>query len=197
LHRLWVLVTDCGDTAVTLPLALLVLVFLVGVRERRLAFYWVLMVLACGAAIGALKLVFGACTSRFGFLEIVSPSGHTAMSTAIYGSLALLVGASVRGPGRWAAYLAAAVLIAGIAVSRVMLQIHDAPEVVVGLIVGIGAAAGFRATLRHGPAPHLPVAWLALAGLAVAVAMHGTHWMVEPAVRHLAGSFRLVLPWCR
>ena len=102
MHRLWGLVTDCGDAAVTLPLALLVLVFLIVVRERPLALYWLLMVLGCGAAIGALKLLFGACTSRLGFLGIVSPSGHTAMSTAIYGSLALLIGGSLPRPGRLA-----------------------------------------------------------------------------------------------
>ena len=49
----------------------------------------------CAAAIGVLKLVFGACSHRLTMLQIHSPSGHTAMSTAIYGSLALLIGASL------------------------------------------------------------------------------------------------------
>jgi membrane-associated phospholipid phosphatase len=197
LHRLWVHVTDCGDVAVTLPLALLVLVVLLVVRERRLALYWLLTVAGCGAAIGALKLAFGACGSRFGPLDIVSPSGHTAMSTAIYGSLALLVAGSLAPRWRPLAYVAAAVLIAAIAVSRVLLQFHDTPEVVVGLAVGLGAVAGFRWAARRVPAPDLPVFWLMLGALAVVVAMHGSRWMVEPGVHRLAGYLRLTLPWCR
>jgi membrane-associated phospholipid phosphatase len=197
LHRLWILVTDCGDSAVTLPLALLVLLFLAVARERRLALLWLLAVAGCGAVIGVLKIVFGACTSRLGFLEIVSPSGHTAMSTAIYVSLALLIGTALSAGRRPLVWLVAALLVAAIAVSRIVLHFHDAPEVVVGLAVGLGAAGFFAVRLRREPAPCLPIPWLALGGLAVVVVMHGTRWMIEPAVHDLAWNFRLVLPWCR
>jgi len=196
-HRLLGVVTDCGDSAVTLPLALLVFVVLLVVHERRIALRWVLMVAGCGAAIGALKLVFGACTPRLGFLHIVSPSGHTAMSTGIYGSLALLFGSSLRPASRRAITTAAVLLIAVIAVSRVLLHFHDTPEIILGLLVGLLAVAWFRAALRRGPPRGLPVAWLALGGLAVVLAMHGTRANVEPDVRALAGWLRLSVPWCR
>jgi membrane-associated phospholipid phosphatase len=190
-------VTDCGDAAVTLPLALLVLVFLLAARERLLALYWLLMVAGCAAAIGVLKLIFGACGGRLETLEVISPSGHTAMSTAIYGSLALLVAPSL--PARWRPLVlaAAALLIAGIAISRVALRFHDLPEVALGLVIGIGAVAGFHAAMRRGAAPVLPVVWLMLAGLAVVAVMHGTRLNIEPGVRGLAGALRLSLPWCR
>jgi undecaprenyl-diphosphatase len=193
-HRLWVLVTDCGDAAVTLPLALLVFIFLVAARERLFALYWLLMVAGCGAAIGVLKLIFGACGGR---LEVISPSGHTAMSTAIYGSLALLVAVSL--PARWRplALAAVALLIAAIAISRVVLRFHDLPEVVLGLVVGIGAVAGFYVAMRRGAVPVLPVVWLMLGGLVVVAVMHGTRLNIEPGVRGLAGALRLSLPWCR
>jgi membrane-associated phospholipid phosphatase len=196
-HRLWVLVTDCGDAAVTLPLALLVLVFLLVARERLFALYWLLMVVGCGAAIGVLKLIFGACGGRLEALEVISPSGHTAMSTAIYGSLALLVAASL--PARWRPLVLAAssLLIAGIAVSRVVLRSHDLPEVALGLVVGIGAVVGFYVAIRRGAVPVLPVVWLMLGGLAVVAVMHGTRLNIEPGVRGLAGALRLSLPWCR
>jgi membrane-associated phospholipid phosphatase len=196
-HRLLVLVTDCGDLAVTLPLALLVFGVLLIAGERRIAVCWLLLVAGCGAAIGALKLLFGACTLRLGFLDIVSPSGHTAMSTAIYGSLALLVGSSLAPLGRRLIGLAAALLLAAIAVSRVLLRFHDTPEVILGLVVGLAAVAWFRATLRREPPHQLPILWLALGGLAVVVAMHGTRANVEHDVRQLAGWLQLVLPWCR
>ncbi|MBV8776996.1 MAG: hypothetical protein JO258_07350, partial [Alphaproteobacteria bacterium] len=88
MHALWVFVTDCGDSAVTLPLALLTLIYLAAIAGRRAALCWLLAVGAAAIAIGLLKLAFGACGPMAGV--IVSPSGHTAMSTAIYGSFAVL-----------------------------------------------------------------------------------------------------------
>jgi membrane-associated phospholipid phosphatase len=196
-HRLWEHITDCGDAAVTLPLAALVLVFLLIARERRIALRWLLTVVGCAAVMGALKLVFGACISRLGGLDIVSPSGHTAMSTAIYGSLALLIGSALP-PGRRQALLAAAaIFVLAIAVSRVVLRMHDTPEIIVGFVVGLAAAAWFRAGLRRVAAPLLPISWLVLGGLAVVVVMHGTRLDIEPQLRQVAGVFRLELPWCR
>jgi len=196
-HRLWVLVTDCGDAAVTLPLALLVLVFLLAARERLFALYWLLMVAGCGAAIGVLKLIFGACGGRLESLGVISPSGHTAMSTAIYGSLALLVAASLSARWRPLVLAAATLLIAAIAISRVVLRFHDLPEVALGLVVGIGAVAVFYAAMRRAAVPVLPVVWLMLGGFAVVAVMHGTRLNIEPGMRGLAGALRLSLPWCR
>jgi membrane-associated phospholipid phosphatase len=196
LHAIWVFVTDCGDGAVTLPLALLTLVFLLAARQPRLALAWVLTVGGCAGAIGMLKLFFGACGTRLAILNIHSPSGHTAISTAIYGSLALLTGASLPPRPRPAVLCTAALLIAAIAGSRVVLHEHVLPEIEIGLLVGLAAVAGFRAMLQHWPAPRLPIVWLALGGTGIVAVMHGTRWMVEPAVHDLSALFRLVLPWC-
>lgn len=192
---MWDFITDFGDSAVTLPLALLILTVLAMAREHRLARDWALTIAGCGAAIVALKLVFGACGSRAGFPGILSPSGHTAISTAVYGGLAVLVGAALPRGRRLPLHLAAAFLIGGIAVSRLVLHRHDAAEIVAGLAVGIAAVALFAATLRS-QKPVLPLAWLALAGLASVALMHGTRWMVEPALHDAAGFLRLAVPWC-
>jgi membrane-associated phospholipid phosphatase len=196
LHSIWVFVTDCGDGAVTLPLALLTLVFLFAARQHRMALAWTLTIGGCAAAIGVLKLVFGACSHRLTMLQIHSPSGHTAMSTAIYGSLALLIGASLPPHPRWAVRWAAALLIAAIAGSRLVLREHVLPEIEIGLIVGLAAIAGFRAMQQRWPSPVLPIGWLAVGGGAIIAVMHGTRWMVEPAVHDLSVLFRLILPWC-
>jgi hypothetical protein len=196
LHAIWVFITDCGDSAVTVPLALLTLIFLVARGERRVAFGWVVAIGGCAGAIAALKLGFGACGQRVPFGDIVSPSGHTAMSAAIYGSLALLVGAQLSPLARRLAYGAAAAGILGIAVSRVALHDHDAAEIAVGLIVGAGAVAIFRAMLGRTPAPALPLGWFLLSGAALVAVMHGTRWMIEPVVHRLAGILRLGLPGC-
>jgi membrane-associated phospholipid phosphatase len=197
LHPLWVFVTDCGDAAVTLPLAVLVLAVLLAVRARRQALAWLAAVAGCGMAIGALKLLFGACGTRVGALAVVSPSGHTAMSAAIYLSLALLVARSLPGAARIAVLAAAVLLVAAIAVSRMVLDFHDAAEVAMGLAVGLAATAGWGLAIRRQPAPALPLFWLALGGLLIVVTMHGTRAPVEPVVRHWAWLFRLGLAWCQ
>ena len=192
----WNFVTDFGDSAVTVPLALLVLVSLVARGQRRLACGWGLAVGGCAATMGALKLLFGACGGMLAS-NIVSPSGHTAMSAGVYGALALLVGVGQPSWRRKALYLIVAACIAAIGWSRVVLHDHTPAEVAIGLAVGSAAVLLFRAMLGQQDAPVLPLKWLAVCGAALVVVMHGTRWMVEPAVHRLAWDFRLILPWCR
>ena len=193
----WNFITDFGDSAVTLPLALLVLIFLFAAGSRRLALAWVLAISGCGAVIGVLKIMFGACGHELTIVHLISPSGHTAMSTAVYGSLALLVSARLPPWQRRTILIAASITIVGIAVSRVALHDHSRSEIAVGFAVGVVAAALFRAALRHYAAPPLPFGWLLLSGGVLVAVMHGTRWMIEPTVHRLAWDFRLDLPFCR
>lgn len=194
---IWNFVTDFGDSAVTVPLALLTLIFMISAGQRRLAFGWVLAIGGCAIAIGALKLVFGACGPWLTTAAIVSPSGHTAMSTAVYGSLALLVAARLSPHHRVLLMIATGIAIVGIAASRVALHDHTPAEIAVGFIVGAGAVAVFRTMLGCLEAPALPLKWLLLGGAAIVAAMHGRRWMIEPAMHRLAWDFRLALPWCQ
>jgi hypothetical protein len=192
----WDIVTDFGDSAITLPLALLTLGFLAVSRQSRLAQAWVAAIGGAAVAIGVLKLGFGACGSRSGFPGILSPSGHTAISTAVYGSLAVLLGTVLPQHPRRLFHLGAALLVGSIAISRWVLHKHDAAEIAVGFAVGITAVAGFRALARR-EAVAFPLGRFALCALAIAAIMHGTRWRIEPAVHDAAGLFRLALPWCR
>lgn len=196
MHDFWVFVTDWGDSAVTVPLALLTLVFLVAARHRRSALFWVSAIVGCAVAIGTLKLIFGACGQRIPLGHIVSPSGHTAMSTAIYGSFALLVAARLPSSRRLAIYAIAAAAIVGIALSRLVLHEHNLPEIALGWLVGGGALVFFGAGLRREAAPPLPLQWLLACGAVLIAVLHGTRWMIEPTLHRLAWDFRLVLPWC-
>jgi membrane-associated phospholipid phosphatase len=197
LSTLWNFVTDFGNSAITVPLALLTLAFLGTAGQRRLALGWVLAIGGCAVAIGVLKLVFGACGAQLALADIMSPSGHTAMSTAVYGSLALLVGAPLAPGRRRALYAASAVAIVAIAVSRVALHDHTYAEIALGFAVGAVAVAVFRTALARHQAPAPPLKWLLLCGAALVALLHGTRWMVEPAVHRLAWDFRLALPFCR
>ena len=122
---MWDFVTDFDDSAVTLPLATWVLIFLMAAGKRRAALAWAAAVVVTGAMMAALKLVFDACGGTAAATHILSPSGHTAMSTVVYGALAVLVAARLGPRGRGTIGAAAAAFIFGIAWRRVALHHHS------------------------------------------------------------------------
>jgi hypothetical protein len=196
LHRIWQFLTDFGDSAITVPVSFLNFSFLIVIGQRRLAIGWGIAILGCAVAIGALKILFAPCDHRLALAILASPSGHAAMSTVVYGSLALLLGPSVPRPLRATVDVAAAFLVAAIAVSRLMLGDHDVAEVTTGLAIGLAALAWFRRVLlAQGPVV-LPVGWLAGAATVVIAVFHGIRWPTERAVHALAGLLHLALPWC-
>lgn len=192
----WKFLTDFGDTAVTVPLALLMACFLLAARQPRVAVGWGLAILGCAGTIAALKVVLAACGQSAGGGGLASPSGHAAMSTAVYGGFAAVIGTALKRPVREAAIAGAAVLMIGIALSRVMLGAHSRLEVAIGLVVGAAALGAILVIVaRHRPR-HLPAGRLLAAALVVALLFHGERWPTEQAIHRLTGVFDFLRPWC-
>ena len=188
--------TDLGDSAVTLPLAALALLYLLLAHWPRAALALAISLAAGGAAIGALKLALQSCGHRLLQTTVIDPSGHVAMSTLIYGALALLLGSALAGAWRGAVYLAFALLIAAIALSRLVLHAHNLGEVLVGLAVGLGALILFHQLHGEPAAGGLRVSRLALSALLLMVAMHGTRWPIEDEIRSMVALIRVGVPEC-
>lgn len=189
---IWGFITDLGDAAVTTPLALLMLCFLVAAKQLRLAIVWAVAILGCAGVISGMKLALEVCGSSSG---LESPSGHAAMSAAVYGGFAAVIGANA---GRWARtalIVGAAALIIAIPLSRVVLHVHTPIEVVVGLAVGLAAVVIILATVARRQ-ERLPVLWLGAAAIVLAMLFHGRRWPAERAIRDLAGWFDMLRPWC-
>ena len=197
MHALWTFVTDFGDTAVTVPLAVVMLGFLAGAREPRVALGWGVAILFCAGLIGSLKLVLFACGDPLAGSGLSSPSGHTAMSTAVYGGFAAVIGANIGRPARSVVFAGAAALIVAIALSRPILGAHSRIEVAVGLAVGSAALALIAAVVARCRPMQLPVGALAMTAIAVALVFHGTRWPAEEGIHHIAGWVEFLLPWCR
>lgn len=196
MHRIWSFVSDFGDTAVTVPLAVVMGCALVAAGHFRMALGWCLAILACAGLIATLKLVLAVCGYHPGVSALASPSGHTAMSTAVYGGFAAVLGARLERPARQAAIAAAAALMLGIAASRAVLHYHSAVEVAVGLAVGSLALAGIVALAGRYRPVRLPLIPVGAAALAVALLLHGERWPAEQAIRRLGFWFDLLRPWC-
>ena len=73
-----------------------------------------------------------------------APSGHTALATITYGSLAAILAVVDRRPVAWLAAAACAAIIAAVAITRVTLAMHTAGDVIAGFAVsaiGVGVFA--------------------------------------------------------
>jgi membrane-associated phospholipid phosphatase len=82
------------------------------------------------------------------------PSGHVAAAIVLYGTLAYLVGRSVRSATARATGWAIAVLVpVVVAVSRLYREMHHLTDVIAGALIGLGACAVAALLARHVPQP--------------------------------------------
>jgi len=133
-------ITDFGDLAILLPLVAVVTAWLIALRQPRTVLWWLGAVAICMSTTAVLKIYFYACPP---LTDLHSPSGHTSLSTLVYGALTLAVAMIVSGWKRAAVLMAGAAFIAAIGVSRILVLAHSVPEVVLGSLIGIGALALF------------------------------------------------------
>ena len=126
---------DFGDSAVLIALVLSAGLYLFWCRHNNEALAILASLLVAGILISTLKLILLSCGG--GYLNIRSPSGHSALSISVYGTFGLLFFRYFKG---WYRYLIAALfLILGftIAISRVIMNLHSTGEVVLGSIIGV------------------------------------------------------------
>ncbi len=188
-------VTDLGDQAVLLPLAVIVAVAFACLGWWRGAFGWTLAIGGTFAVMLVLKLGLLACGRTVLDGQIASPSGHTAASAAVYGGLLAMCGRALAGRGRWAAVHAAgaaaiaATLAAVIGLSRIGLSAHTVSETVLG--GAVGTAGALAALVLTGPPPaSLRVRYLLVVVAAAVAGLHGFHLQAETAVRQISLSLQ-------
>ena len=124
--RSWLIaLTDFGDLAVLMPLAAAMLIWLL-LHFSRTASSWVLALGFCVGLTALLKIVFYGCPPVG---DMHSPSGHTSLSTLVYGALTLAAATARPGLGRLLVIGGGAGLTLAIAVSRMLLDVRSVPEV--------------------------------------------------------------------
>jgi membrane-associated phospholipid phosphatase len=133
-------ITDFGNLAVLLPLVAVVTVWLMATRQSRALLWWLVAVALCMGSTAVLKVYFFVCPP---LADLHSPSGHTSLSTLVYGTLTIAIASIVSGWKRGAVIGAGAAFIAMIGISRILIHAHSVLEVVVGSVIGVGALALF------------------------------------------------------
>jgi membrane-associated phospholipid phosphatase len=185
-----------ADGALLVPAAIVLLLYLFVSGQGAAARLWALVLVACGLATLAFKLLFHACGPTLTELDVVSPSGHASFATAFYGGLAILVGT---GRPRWQQIglgLAVAAFLALVGISRVRTGAHTGEEVVIGLAIGAASVALFWLLHRRIGRPAVSPRPLAIGFAAALVVLGGSHFSLEPLIGGAARRISAVLDVC-
>lgn len=145
----WHLITNLGDSALLLPLALLLAIWLAWSRNLDLAAVWLLLIGGIGLLVTSSKIAFIGWGIGSRTLDFTGISGHTTFSLAILPSALYLLlwqtRASIRRLG-WLTGLLAGVLVG---ISRVVLHHHSVSEALAGMVCGITVSLSFALLVRH------------------------------------------------
>ena len=176
--------TDFGDLAVLLPVTIAVLVWLYFLSSKRDAAWWVAAATLCMGGTALLKIFFSICPV---VPQLHSPSGHTSLSTLVYGALALFV-ATADARWRYAVIAAGGALVLLIAASRVALHDHTPLEAGLGLVIGVVALCVFGRGYLAVERPIVPLRPLLLGVAVLLMFLHGRQLRAEDLL-HVVGSY--------
>ncbi len=198
--RIMVAFSELGDGVVMLTLVISVLLWMLWKRAWYEALYW--MAAAGFAVLAVLLFKYTFQIPRpialyTGVNSYSFPSGHAALSTAIYGYLAMLSAQALPLNRRWLPYAIATLLVVGISFSRLYLGAHWLADVLGG--IGLGAAwIALLAIARHyhlrrvGGVEGLPI--VALLVFLVAGTLHISDKMASDLTRYAVQQVTLPMP---
>jgi membrane-associated phospholipid phosphatase len=172
--------TNFGDMAVLLPIAAALSIWLAFLPGWRHAAWWALAFALCLGGTAFLKVLFFVCAPA---ADLRSPSGHTSLSTLVYGGIAAVFAARSSGWQRAMTIGAGGALVLAIAVSRVILNSHTVIETVVGLVIGAVALSVFVRSYSGGGKVEAPLRPLALGIALLVVLAHGQQLHAEEIIR--------------
>lgn len=179
--------TDFGDLALLVPLSALILVWLSLKQPRITALWWLIALALCVAATAAAKIYLYLCPT---VPALHSPSGHTGLSTLVYGALTVIV--AVESPRRWRAPIvsAGAILVIAIGLSRIALDAHTKLEVVAGLGIGALSLALFAQHYLRRRKSGVAIGWLLALAAVLAIVFHGQEVSAEAFLHSLGIELR-------
>jgi membrane-associated phospholipid phosphatase len=183
-----VALTEFGDIAVLIPLAAVMLVWLLVAGSPHAAVWWTIAVIFCVAVTAFLKVFFFACSPT---PDLRSPSGHTSLSTLVYGAVTLVAAGEATGARRAAALGLGAGFILAIAGSRLVLHTHSGLEVVLGLAIGFAALGLFGRNYRRYGAGRMRLPLLFASSAAMMLLLHGHVLHSEALFRGIAGYLQI------
>ena len=183
-----VAITDFGDSAVLLPLAAAMLLWLLLLRAPRAAAWWVAAVGFCIGLTAVLKIFFFRCPPIH---NLHSPSGHTSLSILIYGALALVIMVDGGNLRRVVMIGGGAGLIFAIAASRLLLDMHSMPEIALGLMIGVVGLTVFGYGYLRCRPEVVRLSPLLVSAVVLISTLHGSQLRAEEVLHRITGYLHI------
>jgi hypothetical protein len=137
----WFAITGLGSAGLMLPVAAVIAGQLIAARAWRIALWWSLYFSTAVGLVLASKIAFLGWGIGIRSLDFTGVSGHTTLTAAVLPVLAYLLSPRDRPGVSTLAMFCGVVLSAAVGVSRWVLGMHSAVEVLVGLWLGASVAA--------------------------------------------------------
>ena len=179
-------ITDFGDLAILLPIAGVLTIWAMVVGRTGVFRGWLAALALCIGGTAILKIYFFACPP---LSDLHNPSGHTSLSTLVYGTLTLAVASATKDHRRLLVAIAGTAFIVVIGLSRIILQDHTTTEVVCGSLLGISALSLFGISyLRNMPAKRY-LAPLITVSVLFMILLNGQELRAEELLHRIATYF--------
>lgn len=189
------LITNFGDLALLLSLAAILAAVVWHFESRDAAVAWLQALTCCLVATFLLKFGFLTCCRAWG-VNIVSPSGHASMSALVYGALTIVI---TRQSTRWRVPIALVgiTLIVAIALTRIILRIHNRAEVAIGLGIGLVSLCVFAWRYFRLRKRKIALPWIGVGTAIIFPLLYGIHLPVESLIHKLSHSVQTNTLICR
>ena len=175
--QLMVAITMLGDTAVMLPLALVIIGWLAWRRSWHIAGAAAVAIAASAVFVPLMKLMMQRPRPAefYSGVEAYSfPSGHATMATVIIGILAVLLGLALKPWSKALVYAGLGIVVAMIAFSRLYLGAHFPSDVLAGILFALMMTASFAIAVVATPRRHIaPIGLALLAGFVTLITIGG------------------------
>ena len=137
LNDFFIAVAGLGNMALIFSLTVVSALFFLLYNQKRAAITITLVFCITTVLIVLAKITIQSGTHLNMFHGLRSPSGHSAMSLAVYGTLATIISSSQIGKRRIISYFFAIPLIALIGIAVHLIGWHTVSDVVIGLSIGL------------------------------------------------------------
>jgi membrane-associated phospholipid phosphatase len=192
----WESITDAGNNGLLAVLTVAAAAYLAWGGARKAALVLIASLVVTAASIAALKIIFLGC-SVYSPPWMLSPSGHTALAAAVWGTLAVIIACALEGWCRAIPLMMAAAISAAVAYSRVYLEFHTIKEICLGLALGTLVAASAYAILQRAPPPPIKLKHLMIVLIIAGAASYSVHIPVEEGLRQLMEILKLDSSFCK
>ncbi|CUB00079.1 phosphatase PAP2 family protein [Thiomonas bhubaneswarensis] len=167
-HHLWIAITDFGDSAVLIPLAGVVVMWIAQRHGLRLAVLWGVLLGLDAGVVALTKIAFMGWGIHPPGLDFTGLSGHSALSMLVWPTIGALLAAGQGLAMRRVLTLLGFLLAAAIVMSRLAIDVHTPPEAALGALWGAALALLFLVPLgRATPTRSALAVWLLPLALAL------------------------------